>query len=262
MAQARKRERATVSLFPFLSVLSCVIGTLTLLIAALALGQMADTVYGDTDNSEQLEAERAQRQQELDTLAAQLEHAVGRTRRYDELTAEIQAMESARAMTARKQKGEFNRIAESRNLRNSLDNLDKRLRSLRRELHHVTEKLQSQEKALALSRITLQPSGTGRNLKPHFIECNETGVELYSGYSGISISVEKDRIADSSLLRAYLDRVAGAPNETIILLIRPAGVNVYSAVADTIKATGIKHGKMPLPGHGTIDFGLFESLWR
>ena len=36
----RPAEEDGVSLFPFLSVLACVIGTLTLMIMALALGQM------------------------------------------------------------------------------------------------------------------------------------------------------------------------------------------------------------------------------
>jgi len=42
VARRRRRDGPSGSLFPFLSVLACVIGTLTLSLAALALGQMGD----------------------------------------------------------------------------------------------------------------------------------------------------------------------------------------------------------------------------
>ena len=62
------------SLFPFLSVLACVIGTLTLLIASLAIGQVAESLLDAREDSaqrEQLEAKRA----ELREVKAQLAKA-------------------------------------------------------------------------------------------------------------------------------------------------------------------------------------------
>jgi len=50
-----------VSLFPFLSILACVIGTLTLLITALALGQMDNDAVASAE-----EFERKQQQLEAD----------------------------------------------------------------------------------------------------------------------------------------------------------------------------------------------------
>ena len=49
MASRRTKRDFASSLFPFLSVLACVIGTLTLLIAALALGQVAEDLL-DAEN--------------------------------------------------------------------------------------------------------------------------------------------------------------------------------------------------------------------
>ena len=47
---ARRRKKSiTVSLFPFMSILACVIGTLTLMLTAMALGQMDnEVVYSGT----------------------------------------------------------------------------------------------------------------------------------------------------------------------------------------------------------------------
>ena len=43
MVRRRRSAEETVSLFPFLSILACVIGVLTLMITAMALGQMEES---------------------------------------------------------------------------------------------------------------------------------------------------------------------------------------------------------------------------
>ena len=62
MATRRARGELAVSLFPFLSILACVIGTLTLLFAALAVNQVAEDLASRSEESTpspELEAERA-----------------------------------------------------------------------------------------------------------------------------------------------------------------------------------------------------------
>ena len=65
-----KREFAS-SLFPFLSVLACVIGTLTLLIAALALGQVAQDLL-DARSASAEEVDLSTERAALRQLEAQL----------------------------------------------------------------------------------------------------------------------------------------------------------------------------------------------
>ena len=69
MARPRKRRRPQVSLFPFLSVLACVIGALTLLIAATAVGRVASDAV-DLELYERLEREIAQGRRRLAELSA------------------------------------------------------------------------------------------------------------------------------------------------------------------------------------------------
>ena len=63
MGRRRKSDAESVSLFPFLSILACVIGVLTLMITALALGQMDTEEVADLNvletAPEQIEEERA-----------------------------------------------------------------------------------------------------------------------------------------------------------------------------------------------------------
>ncbi len=65
MSKRRKSDASqSVSLFPFLSVLACVIGTLTLMIAALALGQMDNPAVVSAEQFN-LEKQRLEAEQKL-----------------------------------------------------------------------------------------------------------------------------------------------------------------------------------------------------
>ena len=57
MGRRRDREDTDVSLFPFLSILACIIGVLTLLISTLALSQMDSDVVVQAEEYESVESE-------------------------------------------------------------------------------------------------------------------------------------------------------------------------------------------------------------
>ena len=71
MARRAAGEQDDVSLFPFLSVLACVIGTLTLMIAALALGQMDNPTVASAERYEAVRAETARLAAEIAALKEQ-----------------------------------------------------------------------------------------------------------------------------------------------------------------------------------------------
>jgi hypothetical protein len=76
MGRRRKEKGAAVSLFPFLSILACVIGVLTLIISALAVAQM-DTP--EMASVEAVEAAESERQAELKKIA-ELENKIDEAR--------------------------------------------------------------------------------------------------------------------------------------------------------------------------------------
>ncbi len=80
MAKKRKKNDLQVSLFPFLSILACVLGILTLMITAVVLSQannetfqekVAEAMTDQTDFQEVLEREK----EDLDRLRKDLEQA-------------------------------------------------------------------------------------------------------------------------------------------------------------------------------------------
>ena len=95
----RKRgDEHAVSLFPFLSILACVIGTLTLMITGLALSQMDSPAVAAALDLEQIEAELQLKQRDVEQLRNDVtasEQSAGRTHR-DLQSARAQLAELAR----------------------------------------------------------------------------------------------------------------------------------------------------------------------
>ena len=78
MARRRRKKGVSVSLFPFLSILACVIGTLTLMITALALGQMDTDEMASELRLDYLKRQIAKLQRENDLLARLVRKTVQR----------------------------------------------------------------------------------------------------------------------------------------------------------------------------------------
>jgi hypothetical protein len=218
VARRRRRGVNSLSLFPFLSVLACVIGALTLLITALAIGQLAtDTV------------------DVADFRAAEAKVQEGTAER-----AELQA-----------------RLAwsEASSLERRRSELERERDRLRAELQSVSAELDGRSALPTEPRILLQPSGSGQRLSPRFVECRAGELRLHQG-GGFGPPIPVDQLPASARYRQFLREVVGLRSGTVIFLIRPDGVRTYNAASAVAAALGVRHGKLPIPGQGEIDFSL------
>jgi hypothetical protein len=254
VAARRDRELAS-SLFPFLSVLACVIGTLTLLIAALATNQVVEGLQArsaDAPPPPGLETRRAA----VRALQARLERA--RT-----VEAERAALE-ARLRTVGIAPSESPDEA-ARHLADRLASagLARRLETLRRESRDLAEALAGMERALARPRqrddrraIRIHPQGRGAALRPFFVECRAEGVRIYHEGLDDSLFLDRKTRHGQSQFEVFLRRVRAIPSHTVVFLIRPDGVETYDWANEAATNGSVRHAKLPLPGHGEIEFAL------
>jgi hypothetical protein len=218
VAARRRRSAPSISLFPFLSVLNCLIGTLTLLIVALAVGQMAT----DGVDVEAFEAAAA-------TVASG-------TAERDELRARVA-------------------WAAARDLERRAGALEAELERLRVELAASGRELSGRSALPSEPRIQLQPSGSGRSLVPHFAECRAGALRL-RGAGRWSAPIAVEGLGVSAELRRFLLDATSRRGGTVIFLIRPDGVATYNAASALASRLGVRHAKLPLPGQGEIDLSL------
>lgn len=258
MARRRRKSGPSVSLFPFLSILACVIGTLTLMITAMALGQM-DT--DEVDNGlkldyllrqiakyenqiKQLEADADDTQKDLARAKAELERLLLIKKSLMEKDEEEKPKLDAPPIDEEAHKKRLAQINEE----------IKAQEALKQEL---LAKLKELGKPREEVDVLIRPGGSGVGLKPTFVECTAADVVMLQNDPPKRVR-RADLKTDADFL-ALLDRIAEDPKSTVIFLVRDDALPTYYAASGVARSRYARNGKLPVIGHGRIDLSLFKK---
>ena len=265
MARRKKKEGATVSLFPFLSILACVIGTLTLMITALALGQM--------DNDTIASAEKYQ--EVIDKIKAYQELI-------DKLKAEIAKLEAATDGVQKELADTRNQLNKLKLRRKNLQDeneeepeplemptadtakLQKRIEQLEAELlvqdeakKELVAELKKRKAPPEEAQVIIQPGGSGYDLDPTFVECTAAGIAILG--KGQPKRVRKADLATDEVFLNLLKMISQSEKKRVIFLVRDDALPTYYAARDVALINGALNGKLPVIGHGKIDLSIFDK---
>jgi hypothetical protein len=242
-------------------VLACIIGVLTLLITATAVGEIGGGAL-DLETYEKLEEEIAAGQRRLASLRA-LDEEVASLE--SEVAAEREIEERLRA----EHEGLGDALQASAPLREELQTSEERVAALQAELDEVNAKRDGLEKeiaehraALASAPLRLTPSGSGTGIEPHFAECRDDGVVLYEGPERRALWVPTERIERSLDVRSFLRRVRARSGASAILLLRPSGVRSCHTFEIEAARHHARNGTMPIPEDGELDFSAVGGRGR
>jgi hypothetical protein len=252
MAKARA-SAPSVNLFPFMSILVCLIGTIVVMICVLSIIQA--THMGGRPRSEvELAMKYVADQKKLEEHQKQLDAV------QDEITKLNLALEAAR------QSDET-----SRELQRQLELAIIQLTALAKEKPPVVDEVEQLRQELAARQIdpqqlvpavVVQPGGSevaqGGHL--YFVEATGGALTVYKSKSETA-RVTSGSIGADEEYNAFLEKVAATPGATLVFLIRDDGWWSYQRGAGWAEGSyEIKTAKLPLPGKGTIDLGQFERL--
>jgi len=257
MTRRRKQRGMPVSLFPFLSVLACVIGVLTLLITAMALGQLNPKAIEQAEAYQKArgQADAAQRETErLQELVAKAQAAREQIDRANAEAARLQqkndAVEALRAEHAAL-------LAEADRLRQEVPELQAELRRRQLQLPKLQAALADKMGLKPEAKVRVQPSGSGVGFKPVFVECQAEGVIIHEGAA--PAAVRRGELSSHPAFLALLQRVADDQKATVVFLLRDNGIGTYQIASSVARANYARNGKLPLVGHGELDLSLFKT---
>lgn len=276
MAQRRASSGSEVSLFPFLSILACLIGALVLIIVVLVIAQV-DKAEGRTPEeikmaqdfqrlTRELE-ERAKLEVVLKEKLAELEklneEVEDRKQRYLKLR---KLLDSSKEV--RKQNEEI-----ATNLQKQLDDLLTEISGMKEqqtESRKLISELQEEIKKRQVPAdkkippVVVQPSGSGmpETTKVYFVECSAGALRLLDpwGEGDVRIGAAAEIVLASPEYNHFLTEVAKNKNSLILYLIRDDGQAPFNNGAG--RAEGdyqIRIGKLPIPGRGQLDLALFDK---
>jgi len=261
MPRPRRESSVRVSLFPFLSVLACVIGTLTLLISGLTVGAMGAAQEPPVDDAEDYaplrEAVEKKRSQ-VSHLRKLIDEAEATVKALAEARAELERLQGqtgTRGMESRQILDRLRRIAE---LRRRVAELEAELKAIQEQIQRLEETLREKGKGTTIEIVPGIRGGRSRVKSIHtFVECTADSLIIHPERPHIG-SAEGTRLrivgfARSKGWRDMIRRVRRRRDGIVTFLIREDGVRTFEAARKQAKLAGVRVAHLPLPGDGKVD---------
>jgi hypothetical protein len=262
VARRRRRDDLSVSLFPFLSVLACVIGTLTLLLAAIAVGSMGGQSIEQIQLSERyaaVEAFLSGAVAVLEELEAQLVRIEQEAEEDEDLGRRLFGL----GLNAEISLEELTKIAAERErleaLRKRRAQAERRGRAIAAVLREKEQLVEANQRAQLGAPIIIDPSGLGREWRPYLVECTKDYVELLRTQGDWSYRIQADQLAHDADYVRYLRRLPAIHDSLLIFLIRADGIDTCNRAESIAKRYRVRTARLPLPGEGSLDLGLFND---
>lgn len=262
----RKSSGGGVSLFPFLSILCCLIGLLTLMIKiisdlkALERGKDQVAIERALEN-QRIQKEIAKKKEELAKLRKELENKGA-------ATVEMRELEDKRIVLRRElDKTQTDPAETDALLQRRIEALIQQIAALKKERPPLDARIAELAKELEQRKIDanakappviVQPRGIGAgDANLWFIECEGAGLVIRKKDGG-RVSVSKASITTEPTLAEFLNEAKSDRKSLILFLLRTDGNESYNLAAGWAEHQfGLRTAKLPIPNKGDIDLSRF-----
>jgi multidrug efflux pump subunit AcrA (membrane-fusion protein) len=254
-----RRERLSISLFPFMSILACTIGALTFLLVTMAMTSVgANRLVADVE--EQRTADFEERRPALEAELARLEREWADLNAAEVLLEELDAELDLRGLDSdRSLAGILADLAKAdraSRLDAEIERIDRELGALAAERGTIETSIEVLESRRETLPILIDPTGLSRNQTPFFIECDVGGATALRARDDFEYFVPYDEISTNGDFGRYLRRARALPGALLILLVREDGIRTARRVDAMARSASIRVAQLPLPGGGPLDFRL------
>ncbi|MDB4333037.1 hypothetical protein N9986_01035 [Akkermansiaceae bacterium] len=270
MARRAKVAENGVSLFPFMSILACLIGILTLMISVTMQVQQMEK-SGRTEE----EMDRALENRDLLAQAEKIKE--GLEKKNEQLKEEKATVAVMAKLEDQKialtmeidglKKANEDSLADTA-LQKRVENMKKEVVAIKKERPPFSKRLQELQDEIKARKeapkpkesVVIQPRGVGEGGADEifFVECNSTGIVLLD-HEGGKKSISTAAIKTSGVYATYLDKVKKTNDSMVLFLIRKSGdVSFRWAAASAEIKYKLPTGKLPIPNDGDIDLSLFK----
>ena len=274
MARRGQDESASVNLFPFLSILICIIGCLTLIIVVINLIAMSK---GEGKTPEEVERareymlvkkEKEDQQKELDKLRIDIENLIQENKNIiqdrDKLVLLKEMLDNQEEIDQSREEliAKFNLLSRT----------NKQLVSdevvLQEEIKKKEEEIAKRKLPPVPAALRVRPSGSSSSTKPFFAEVSDTSVYIHRSLSGDPAVIPVASLNQDENFIKLLKEIASANNHRLIFLVRgtDGSVNTLNRARAVVNAfnqsngSEIIPGRLPLPGEGRVDLNMFAKF--
>lgn len=271
MPKRRNNSGEAVSLFPFMSILACLIGILTLMISvSMQMKQIENE--GRTEEEKALALENRDLKKQADKIAETIRKAEERLKKENSASATLAELKDRRIVLREK----LDELSKAEDLEKADAALQKTIEMLRKEItalktgrpplvkrqEELTKEIAArQNPPKKVESVVIRPSGSGVRMAARifFVECNSTGLVLI-GEGGGETTVATGAIQNSLPYASFLEDVKRTRDSMVLFLIRKEGASSYAWAAGIAENNfEVRTGKLPVPNAGKIDLSLFKN---
>lgn len=274
MAKRARASGGSVNLFPFLSILICIIGCLTLIIVVINLIGMNKGEGRTSEEVERareyvvLEREKEEKLKELDRLRQLIENLIQQNRDVilakDKLISLKQMLENQE--TVDKSREEL--IAKFNLLKTTNNKLVEDEKFLQEEIKKKEAELAKRATPPEAAALQVRPSGSSSSPRPSFVEISDRGVYIHRSLTQEPVSIPVASLNQSEDFINLLKLIASQPYNRLIFLVRgtPGAVKTLNEASQMVanynrtNGTEIIPGRLPLPGEGKVDLRMFAQF--
>ncbi len=256
-----------ISLFPFLSILACIIGVLTLMIATLALSQMDSEVVVAAEKFENVSQvledktlELSELQNKIDQMQAKFSNQASQQQKEQIKIQKRLATINVELLAARKNNEEIQKKQSESMLevqQQPLEEIQKLLSKQQEDIATLAKEIKERKLPPQEAEFSVLPGGSGTGITPYFIECTKTDIVVHQ--KGELLRIRAGQIETNPTLIKLFDEVVGQPRAKVIFLIRDDAVHVWGRVRNFANSFDVPNGKLPVLGHGRINLSQFQN---
>lgn len=275
MAKRRASGEGEISLFPFLSILACLIGALVLMIVVLVISQM-----GKAEGRTAEEIERAQdyiklkkeieerkvqdvilkeKLATLQKLQKELEEKQQKFIKLRKLLATSKDLQEANLKISQKMQKELDDLLlEIEGMKKQQAESKKEIATLMAEIkkRHVPEDKK-------IPPVVVQPSGSGMDpdTKVYFVEAAGGALKILGAWGeDYRLSASASVVVADAAYNYFLAELAKNPKSLLLFLIRDDGQGAFNNGAGRAENDyKVRIGKLPIPGKGMLDLAMFDK---
>lgn len=272
----RKSSGAEISLFPFLSILVCVIGCLTMIIVFINLIQMNKGEGKEPKEVEvakeyvELKKKQVEDQKQLDKKRQLVENLI---QDQEDLRNKREKLERLKELLASNKKIDSLRdelIAKLNLLMRTNKKLDKDKGELLVEVKKLEEEIKKRKLPPNAAALRVQSSGSATNVEPYFVEIADKTILIHTSLTEPAVEIPSASLKQNKEFLDLLKKIGEKPYRKLIFLVRgnTASVSNFNRANNTVSSfnrasgTRILPGKLPLPGEGKVDLTVFAKFLK
>ena len=277
MAKRRESSGDEVSLFPFLSILACLIGALVMIIVVLVVSQTKKAAGRDPEEVQRaIDAKRIQKELEerkedatkvkemLAILEKQEKEIEEKRQRFIKLR---KLLDTSKDVQDRNKEISLQLQKELDDLMIEIDGLKKQQAETKKEIEALMAEIKKRQipPDKKPPPVIVQPSGSGmpEGTKVFFVEATGGGLKILKawGEEDYRLSAQAEVVVADAAYTHFLTELAKDPKSLILFLIRDDGAGAFNNGAGRAESDfNVRVGKLPIPGRGDLQLSMFDAF--